>query len=83
MRLLYFFNKFYSRADRLIRTRKKTSPQKVTITFQGEILLELKKKTTTFCRLDLTYFPFDVQTCYIYFDSWTYSTLQVQHFACK
>ena len=34
-------------------------------------------KTTTFCKLDLTYFPFDVQACYIHIDSWTYSESQV------
>ena len=32
---------------------------------------------TTSCILDLTYFPFDEQACFIHLDSWTYTVTQV------
>ncbi|ESO03769.1 hypothetical protein HELRODRAFT_142296, partial [Helobdella robusta] len=53
------------------------SLQEVIISSKGEMSLDLLKETTTFCKLDLTYFPFDVQTCYIGFDIWAYTKEQV------
>lgn len=34
-------------------------------------------RTTTSCILDMTFFPFDVQACYIHVDSWTYTAVKV------
>ncbi|ESO07802.1 hypothetical protein HELRODRAFT_76189 [Helobdella robusta] len=63
--------------DVYIRNGLKTSPQSVIITYKGRVYMDLLRETTTYCKLDLTFFPFDVQTCYIHVESFTFTTAQV------
>jgi hypothetical protein len=48
----------------------------------GSVLYWVSGKTKTLCRLDLSYFPFDQQACYVELDSWTYNQRQV-NISCK
>ena len=44
----------------------------------GEVSYYTAGKTQTACVLDLTFYPFDVQSCYIQIDSWTYPESKVK-----
>ena len=37
----------------------------------------------SFCEIDVEYFPFDEQTCFMKFGSWTYGKDEEQKCACK
>ena len=43
----------------------------------GEVLWIPPARLTSMCKLDMTYFPFDVQECKIKIGSWTYDGNQV------
>ncbi|ESO07125.1 hypothetical protein HELRODRAFT_76360 [Helobdella robusta] len=43
----------------------------------GTVSYSTSGKTTTFCQLNLQYFPFDSQACYLEIFSWTYSESQL------
>lgn len=51
---------------------------KVPIYSNGFVYFFTAGQTKTICKLDLTYFPFDAQSCYIHVDSWTYPVTQVK-----
>ena len=40
---------------------------------RGEVSLYHPAKLTFSCKIDMTYFPFDQQTCPLKFASWTYA----------
>ena len=53
---------------------------RVEVSSDGTVYYYTAGKMTTFCLLDLTYFPFDAQACYIELSSWTYDETQVVFF---
>jgi len=53
------------------------SKYRVIVQSDGTVHFFTAGSITTSCVLDLTYFPFDAQACYIHLDSWTYSVTQV------
>ena len=56
------------------------SKYKLSIGSDGSIIYFVAGSTTTFCDMDLSTFPFDVQTCFIRVISWTYPADQVHMF---
>ncbi|ESN95590.1 hypothetical protein HELRODRAFT_86631, partial [Helobdella robusta] len=61
----------------LLDMNEDSSTQEVSVTSQGEVNMNIFRVMTTFCDLDLKYFPFDKQTCYISANIWSYTTDQV------
>ena len=51
---------------------------RVMIRSNGKVTYYTAGKTETACVLDLTFYPFDVQSCYIQIDSWTYPESKVK-----
>ncbi|KAJ8318133.1 hypothetical protein KUTeg_003224 [Tegillarca granosa] len=47
------------------------------VRFDGSVVWEIPRIFTTYCEVDITYFPFDTQTCTIELTSWAYNTNQV------
>ena len=45
----------------------------VLVTHNGSVLWPVPVKLMSSCRVDITYFPFDDQTCELNFGSWVYS----------
>lgn len=45
--------------------------------YDGTIFWPVPTKLQSTCKVDVTYFPFDVQTCKLKFGSWTYDGFQV------
>ena len=43
------------------------------ITRHGEVEWKLPRIFTTFCNVDVTYYPFDTQTCVVEITSWAYT----------
>ena len=43
----------------------------------GSVFWPPPVKLRSSCKIDVTYFPFDDQVCFLKFGSWTYSGLQV------
>ncbi|ESN95506.1 hypothetical protein HELRODRAFT_86704, partial [Helobdella robusta] len=63
--------------DKIIEHFNDTSMHEVVVTSNGIVSTNIFKETRTFCELNLVYFPFDVQTCYISLHSWPYISDQV------
>lgn len=47
------------------------------VRYDGSVMWEIPRIFTTYCEVDITYFPFDTQTCTIELTSWAYNTNQV------
>ena len=54
-----------------------TSDFRVHIESDGLVIWVFGGKFSTACELDLTYFPFDKQTCPFTIENWAYPTKQV------
>ncbi|KAL4227278.1 hypothetical protein ACF0H5_012724 [Mactra antiquata] len=52
-------------------------PANVMIRYDGNIFWPIPTKLQSSCKVDVTYFPFDQQTCKMKFGSWTYDGYQV------
>ncbi|KAI6216696.1 Acetylcholine receptor subunit beta-type acr-2 [Aphelenchoides besseyi] len=56
------------------------------VSFKSNVVVDYKGKVTwvppaiykSSCRMEVTYFPFDEQTCHLVFGSWTYDNKKVQ-----
>ena len=48
----------------------------------GLVLFWTAGKLKVSCTIDMTFFPFDDQACYVHVDSWTYSNTQVNYYSC-
>jgi nicotinic acetylcholine receptor len=45
---------------------------KAEVHYSGRVILKTPAILKSFCKIDVEYFPFDIQTCKIKFSSWTY-----------
>jgi len=50
---------------------------KVLVGPEGDVFWSPPAKLRSSCKIDVTFFPFDDQTCFLKFGSWTYSGLQL------
>ena len=53
-------------------------PANAMIDFTGNVFWPVPTKLQSSCKVDVTYFPFDYQTCRLKFGSWTYDGYQVR-----
>ena len=53
-------------------------PSNAMVSNQGEIFWSPPARLLSSCKVDITYFPFDDQTCDLKFGSWTYEQAQVK-----
>ena len=51
---------------------------KVVLKSDGSVFYSTAGTSSTLCNLDMTYFPFDLQMCFIHIESWTYSIKQMK-----
>jgi len=58
------------------------TPYRLLVYANGTVAYWTSGVTKTMCRLDLTYFPFDRQACYVELESWTYTDSQV-NLSCR
>ncbi|XP_052283564.1 neuronal acetylcholine receptor subunit alpha-10-like [Dreissena polymorpha] len=52
-------------------------PANAMVKYDGNIFWPIPTKLQSSCKVDVTYFPFDEQECYMKFGSWTYDGFQV------
>ncbi|XP_052792185.1 acetylcholine receptor subunit alpha-1-A-like [Mya arenaria] len=52
-------------------------PANAMVRYDGNIFWPIPTKLQSSCKVDVTYFPFDEQECYMKFGSWTYDGFQV------
>ena len=52
-------------------------PANAMVSSDGNVFWPVPTKLQSSCKVDVTYFPFDEQTCYMKFGSWTYDGFQV------
>lgn len=52
-------------------------PANAMIDHTGNVFWPVPTKLQSSCKVDVTYFPFDYQTCKLKFGSWTYDGYQV------
>jgi len=52
-------------------------PANAMVSYDGNIFWPIPTKLKSSCKVDVTYFPFDEQRCYMKFGSWTYDGFQV------
>ncbi len=52
---------------------------KATVYFNGAIVWQPPAIYKSSCAIDVEYFPYDVQTCFLKMGSWTYSGFQVSN----
>ena len=52
-------------------------PANAMVSYDGNIFWPVPTKLQSSCKVDVTYFPFDRQTCRMKFGSWTYDGFQV------
>lgn len=52
-------------------------PANAMVRYDGNVFWPVPTKLQSSCKVDVTYFPFDEQTCYMKFGSWTYDGFQV------
>lgn len=50
---------------------------KATLTYNGEVYWKPPAIYKSSCEINVLYFPFDEQSCYMKFGSWTYHGYQV------
>jgi len=50
------------------------------VTFEGEVFWVPHKVHKVPCKIDVTYFPYDIQTCSMMFGSWMYDNSQLSLF---
>ena len=55
-------------------------PANAMVRHDGNVFWPVPTKLQSSCKVDVTYFPFDQQTCYMKFGSWTYDGFQVWPF---
>lgn len=53
-------------------------PANAMIEYTGNVFWPVPTKLQSSCKVDVTYFPFDYQTCRLKFGSWTYDGYQVR-----
>ncbi len=49
-----------------------TTNTKATVSFDGKIVWEPPMIYKSYCSIDIEYYPFDIQQCYMKFGTWTY-----------
>lgn len=49
----------------------------ISVDYQGYVTWFPLSKTTTNCKLDIRFYPFDHQACYLKLGSWSYSVHEV------
>lgn len=52
---------------------------KATLTYTGEVNWKPPAIYKSSCEINVEYFPFDEQTCFMKFGSWTYNGAQVKY----
>ena len=53
-------------------------PANAMVRYDGNIFWPVPTKLQSSCKVDVTYFPFDDQSCRMKFGSWTYDGFQVK-----
>lgn len=49
-----------------------TTNTKATINYDGKIIWEPPMIYKSYCAIDIEYYPFDIQDCYMKFGTWTF-----------
>jgi nicotinic acetylcholine receptor len=76
MKIIELYKIFYS-AD---GNYEVTLMTKAVLKYTGEVLWTPPAIYKSYCEINVLYFPFDEQNCYMMFGSWTYNGLQVLDF---
>lgn len=75
--MAYFLHRSLYSADDYTRGYMNS---KAMVSFDGNVFWPPPTKFRSTCPVDVTYFPFDDQTCIMKLGSWTYDGFQVHYF---